>query len=230
MLRGLPRPVLEQPAAPYAPMLEGLLEGLLDAVWLVDGRTRLILAVNGSALRLSGLAIDQMVGQAVESLASTPEDVMFWMNAASDTRVSLNSDTLMAHADGSVLWVTRRISYFSAGPNAADGYWLVAIRDQTQRRQSEDEREALVAELQATLESTADGILVVDLRGRMRSFNRRFALLWAIPRELLQERDDDAVQVWMRRSVLEPAAYLLRLRAIQEASIRACPWYSASDA
>ena len=220
MLRHLPRPVLAQSADPYAAMLEGL----LDAVWLVDGRTRCVLAANGAATRLSGLTLEQLVGQAVESLISTPEDAMFWMEAASDNSVSLNSDTLMQHADGSLLWVTRRISYFSAGPTAADGYWLVAIRDQTRQRQSEDEREALVAELQATLESTADGILVVDLLGRMRSFNRRFALLWAIPTDLLQERNDNAVRTWMRRSVLEPEAYLLQLNAIQDA-----PMLESSD-
>ena len=43
------------------------------------------------------------------------------------------------------------------------------------------EREALLTELQATLESTADGILVTDLAGRIRAFNRRFAQLWDMP-------------------------------------------------
>jgi diguanylate cyclase (GGDEF)-like protein/PAS domain S-box-containing protein len=216
MLHSLPRLLPYSKAEPYAAMLEGL----LDAVWLVDGRTRCILAANGAALRLSGLTTEQLVGQTVEALASTPEDAMFWMDAASDTRASLHSDTLMQHADGSLLWVTRRISYFAAGPQAADGYWLVAMRDQTQRRQSEDEREVLVAELQATLESTADGILVVDLLGQMRSCNRRFALLWGIPADLLQQHDDAAVQSWMRCCVLEPEAYLLRLSTIQAAPLQ----------
>lgn len=60
-------------------------------------------------------------------------------------------------------------------------YWLVLLHDQTRRRRAEAERETLLAELRATLESTADGILVVDLSGRVRSFNRRFAKLWGCP-------------------------------------------------
>jgi diguanylate cyclase (GGDEF)-like protein len=71
------------------------------------------------------------------------------------------------------------------------------------------------AELQATLESTADGILVTDLAGRIRNFNRRFACLWELPAPLQQARDDDAVFEWMRRSVADPAAYMRDLALVE---------------
>lgn len=201
-------------AEPFA----ALLEGLLEAAWLVDGRSRCILAVNAVATQLLGMPADQLLGQSVESLASTPEDAMFWMEAAGNPAATLNSDTLMRHANGQMLWVTRRISAVKpAGSNQT--YWLVAIRDLSRQRQNEEEREALVAELQATLESTADGILVTDLAGRMRSFNRRFASLWGIPSDLMLERNDEAVQTWMRRSVIDGAAYAQRLAAIEEAPL-----------
>jgi diguanylate cyclase (GGDEF)-like protein/PAS domain S-box-containing protein len=193
-----------------------LLEGLLDAVWLLDGRTRCVVAVNPAAVALLGMGPDELLGQAVEALVSTPEDAAFWMEAADNSSAVLNSDTLMQHADGRTLWVTRRISFVNAG---SGGFWLMAMRDQTPQRQSEEDREALVAELRATLESTADGILVADLAGRMRSFNRHFAALWGLPEDLLQERNDEAVQIWMRRSVIDGAGYAQRLAAIQDAPL-----------
>src|SRR6185295_959344 len=79
--------------------------------------------------------------------------------------------------------------------------------------------ETLVAELRATLESTADGILVADLAGRMRAFNQRFATLWGLPEDLLKEKNDDAVQLWMRRSVVDGSAYATRLMAIHNAPL-----------
>ena len=95
--------------------------------------------------------------------------------------------------------------------------WWCAHR--SARRRTEDEREQVVAELQATLESTADGILVTDLVGRIRAFNRRFATTWGIPEDLLKSRQDDAVHDWMRRSVPDGEAYQRRLKAIQEATL-----------
>src|SRR5256886_34735 len=44
--------------------------------------------------------------------------------------------------------------------------------------------------LHATLESTADGILVVDYQGRITNFNSKFAEMWRLPQEVLAAGDD----------------------------------------
>ena len=200
-------------AHPYAAVLDGLREG----VWLVDAHTLCIVAVNRAASTLLGFDEAALLGQSVAALASTPEDAMFWLEAATDTTQSLHSDTMMRDANGRMLWVSRRISFVKA--RSGDAYWLIALHDLTPQRQSEDEREALVAELRATLESTADGILVTDLAGRIRSFNQRFAALWALPEDLLLAHNDEAVQTWMQRSVVDGAAYTQGLAAIQDATL-----------
>ncbi|HSK77492.1 MAG TPA: ATP-binding protein [Thermoanaerobaculia bacterium] len=66
--------------------------------------------------------------------------------------------------------------------------------------------------LQATFEATADGILVVDLQGRIVAFNRRFAEMWRIPEEILQSGEADQFVTLILDSLKEPRAYLSQIR------------------
>src|SRR5205085_11416419 len=97
--------------------------------------------------------------------------------------------------------------------------YIVTMHDFSAQRRTELELEGASAELRATLESTQDGILVTDLGGRISNFNQRFARMWAIPEALLRQRDDDAVFDWMRRSVVDPNAYMRRLAAMEDATM-----------
>ncbi len=45
--------------------------------------------------------------------------------------------------------------------------------------------------LKATIESTADGILVVDEIGQVLSKNTRFGEMWSIPNDILKNNDDE---------------------------------------
>jgi PAS domain-containing protein len=58
--------------------------------------------------------------------------------------------------------------------------WVVMLR---RRVQNQTEM------IRATLESTADGILVVDERGKITAFNEKFGELWRIPKSILASRD-----------------------------------------
>lgn len=209
------------PSALNAARYRSLLDVLQEAVWLVDAHGLTVLEVNEAARRLLGLSSAQLIGRRIESLCVTPEDLLFWSEAAGGAREGLHTETLMQHADGHTLWVDRRARLVPADEACPQGpaLWVVSMRDLSAQRQGEEEREALLVDLRSTLESTADGILVTDLAGRLRNFNQRFAALWGIPEDLLQQRDDVAVQAWMRRNVSDGPAYAARLAALLDAPL-----------
>ena len=64
--------------------------------------------------------------------------------------------------------------------------------------------------LAATLESTADGILVVDLAGRITSFNGRFAEMWGLPERILQTRDDHAALSFVLEQLRDPEGFVAK--------------------
>ncbi|MGH7273933.1 MAG: diguanylate cyclase, partial [Nitrospiria bacterium] len=66
--------------------------------------------------------------------------------------------------------------------------------------------------LEATLDSTADGILVVDRSGKIVSFNLQFAGMWRIPQAVLQTRENDAVLGYVMHQLNEPEQFLHKIK------------------
>ena len=66
--------------------------------------------------------------------------------------------------------------------------------------------------LNATLDSTADGILVVDNSGRISSYNQRFIDLWSIPAAVLASRDDNEALGFVVGQLIDPDAFLAKVR------------------
>ncbi|MEO8035696.1 MAG: PAS domain S-box protein, partial [Acidobacteriota bacterium] len=67
---------------------------------------------------------------------------------------------------------------------------VIIGRDLRERKRYEWEARRAVTLLQSTLDSTADGILVIGQEGRVLTWNQRFADLWGVTGELMDQDDD----------------------------------------
>src|SRR5437868_12336405 len=85
--------------------------------------------------------------------------------------------------------------------------------DADRERAERDLRETLSL-LNATFESTADGILVVDLAGHIVSFNRTFAELWRIPDSILEAKDSAPTLAFVLEQLADPAGFLSKIREL----------------
>ncbi len=78
------------------------------------------------------------------------------------------------------------------------------------------ESEALLSLLRATLESTEDGLLVVDRAGRIVTYNQRFCEIWRLPEQLLCSRDDEAVLSTALATLKDPDVFMRRVKDLYE--------------
>jgi diguanylate cyclase (GGDEF)-like protein/PAS domain S-box-containing protein len=87
-------------------------------------------------------------------------------------------------------------------------------QDVTERKRAEAELSETLSLLTATLDSTADGIFVVDLEGRITSFNHRFREMWSIPDEILESRDDARALACVTEQLVSPDRFLAKVREL----------------
>ncbi|HFE66694.1 MAG TPA: GAF domain-containing protein, partial [Chloroflexi bacterium] len=98
---------------------------------------------------------------------------------------------------------------------------MVDINDALQweiakRVQAQVEQERSLSLLQATLESTADGILVANKAGEITSFNQKFVEMWRIPEALIAGRDDKATLNFVMGQLKDPDSFLANVRYLYE--------------
>ncbi len=95
---------------------------------------------------------------------------------------------------------------------------LAFVRDITDRKRVEEtlrEREEL---LRATLESTADGILVVNNRGRVTHSNARMTQMWRVPEKLFEAGDDAKLLPFAAEQLLDPEGFLAKVETLYQSN------------
>src|SRR5712691_2043531 len=93
---------------------------------------------------------------------------------------------------------------------------VIIGRDLRERKRYEWEARRAVTLLQSTLDSTADGILVIGHDGRVLTWNQRFADMWGIPAELMEHDDDQGLIGQVVPQLTDPAAFLNTLAELHD--------------
>lgn len=104
-------------------------------------------------------------------------------------------------------------------PQIVDGKTVGRVwsfRDVTERRQDEEAVEKTLSLLKATLEATADGILVVDRDGKIVSFNRKFVEMWRIPPEIISSRDDNQALAFVLDQLSDPERFVRKVKELYD--------------
>ena len=87
-------------------------------------------------------------------------------------------------------------------------------QDVTADKDAEVELRETLSLLSATLDSTADGILVVNEDGEIVSTNHRFAEMWGIPESVLASRDDDEALAFVLSKLSDPEGFTAKVREL----------------
>jgi PAS domain S-box-containing protein len=164
----------------------GIIESARDAYVGFDDHG-LLTDWNHSAELAFGWSRDEVIGRSLADLIIPPElrgsdDAGLLRHQAIGLAPVLDGRVEMTvrHRDGHQFPI--EVTIWQVGAHTCQHFGAF-IQDITGRKRNEAELRRTASLLAATLEATADGVFVSDLRGEAISFNSHFADMWSMPDE-----------------------------------------------
>src|SRR6266566_9903498 len=182
----------------------GIAHLTLDEQWI---------SVNQRYCEITGYSREEILTFKVEQLTH-PEDVEasleFIPRIRSGELPEYRMEKRYVRKNGAVIWVHLTVSIVRSA-TGAPLYLVAFIEDITQRREAQSDASRSLSLLRATLESTADGILVVDLNGKILSFNQKVADMWGIPPEVFASGDDQRAINMALEKLVNPDDFVAKM-------------------
>lgn len=100
----------------------------------------------------------------------------------------------------------------------ADGSiaWYGYVSDITERKHAETELLLEKMRLKAQLDTSPDGVLVVDENGQIVDYNARFGELWKIPQDVLDTGNARSLLKYVKKYLKEPAGFLSKFEHLYQ--------------
>jgi diguanylate cyclase (GGDEF)-like protein/PAS domain S-box-containing protein len=186
---------------------------MADALFVCDRGGRIEFANRAAALLL-GYPESELAGKRIEDFLAHDADV-----TSNLKRTSIrNAEYVFATRDGERVDLTMSIAPIVHEGEPAGA--VIICRDIRERKRADREILQAVTLMQSTLESTADGILVIGTGGRILSYNQRFVDMLRIPQNVMDGGDNQRVLQYMVEQVADPAE-LTRTFAVLDAQPQA---------
>jgi PAS domain S-box-containing protein len=186
--------------------LRSVVDSASMVLWALD-RDGIFTFSQGRALGALGLEPAEVVGRSVfEMYADSPRIL-------EDHRRALRGEEFTSITEIGGITFESRYSSLRDADGQLTGVIGIGV-DVTERRRAEADREQAVSLLQATLESTADGILVVDEEGRIASFNGKFAEMWQIPQDILENGRDEEAIAHVLSKLRDPEGFVAKVKEL----------------
>ncbi|MGA2528149.1 MAG: PAS domain S-box protein [Acidimicrobiales bacterium] len=188
------------------------------AVTILVSSTGLIDSVSGALSRMLGQDPELVEHRPLAALVSEPDRpaLLAALDQAARGASASHPVTvevgLLRHASDEP--VPFELSVVNLVDDPVVGGFVVSAHDISARVRAERNVRETLSLLAATLESTADGILVVDTAGHITSYNGRFADLWHLGEPLLKTRDDSAVIAGVLEQLANPDAFMTKVNAL----------------
>ncbi len=122
--------------------------------------------------------------------------------------------------DKSIHWIWAKGRFLSEHADLGDIFIGVTL-DITEHKLADEKLQRAVSLFRTILESTEDGILVVDLAGKVVAHNQKFAAMWRIPPAILDRKDDESLLRCVLDQLEQPEVFLQKVYELMRSEAEA---------
>lgn len=207
---------LQQAEANYRAIFENATQGIFQTA--PDGQC---IAANPTLAKIMGYdAPEELMNTLTnygEHIYVNPQRRQEFLQILSEQGVVSKLESQIYRKNGEIVWIseTARAVLDEAGqPRYYEGF----VEDITDRKRAESDRQCIERQreeylslLQATLEATADGILVINLARNAPVYNQKFLQMWSVPPNLLlPNRGEERLQ-FLAQQTHDPEQFIARV-------------------
>ena len=88
--------------------------------------------------------------------------------------------------------------------------------DITLQKNAEEALRYRTALLEAQMEANLDGVMLVDLKGKIISYNQHFIDIWEMPQEIVDSKDDDAALKFAMAQLVNPEQFIQKVNYLYD--------------
>ncbi|WP_334108017.1 EAL domain-containing protein [Methylobacillus sp.] len=183
-----------------------ILDSSPDLICLFDQQGH-FLEVSSAAKNILGYEPGELEGLHFDKLAHLDDlaRIKDEFQAVLQGRNSKNFETCCVHKSGSVVHML-----WAAAFSRADGVVVGIGHDITERKQMEERLREKTALFDAQVESSPDGIIVVDTQGNLVIENQRMRELWKIPPRVAVEPGSESLLDFVAQRTTSPTKFIAK--------------------
>ena len=181
----------------------------LLAVFLVSARLQAVISTPILSLAGVAKAVSEKKDYSARAVKQSDDEIGSLIDAFNEMLAQIqerDSELIVAKQELEVKVEERTVELSKANEQMT--------KEITDRRKAQEDLTQLLSLHSATLESTTDGILVVDLNGKVASYNQKFLQLWQISESLAATKDFDKILTSVLDQLINPEKFISEVKRL----------------
>ncbi len=196
-------------------LLAQSLQNISECITITDLNDKLIF-VNDAFTKTYGYTREEVLGEKIDIVQVSQGNVKLLEHIHNYTlKKSWQGELRNKRKDGSEFIIS--LSTSPIYDNNKNPIGLIGVAtDISERKAAEQKLKITLSLLSATLESTADGLLVIDKNGSVTGYNQKFVKMWNLPEKMIEDGSDMKLLEFVNEQLKNPEAFLQQVKYLYE--------------